>query len=620
MGKSWDQGRVARISGLLLLLVFKAPVAFSDDFFGDRLSVREQYSFDASIESMKSTGESLGALQLLMMYQSFSEGRCEDYFAVESAAKKGDEKNQYILSDLYRQGYCVPQDDARALYWVRQAAEGGYEDAYYDLGIFLVHGIGTEKRPGAAVPWLEKATALRIEAYHQLALIYFSGAGVTQNFGKAHKYALRGAALGDPAAQAITAMIEAQAGFDFSDPVDAYKWVLLANASGQQNILEALSDLTETLEESLDTSQISRAQSAAASFMPLSLEPPASPDPTDVDLPEVDAKEILELSADQANARLDSLKLDRDRYLFFKAIAEDNLAVTALFIRAGASPETRSPTMYDTALLHAARNGSGHVTRFLVSEGADIDKSVNHDNDTPVLVALSGGHRELAEYLIAQGAELDHPGIMYNAVEFDDRNFLAMLVSKGVPIDQEYVGTPLSHAVSAMDDDGDRRCYPESAAYLIEQGARLDGKDFLGQSLLQIAIDAVNPTECVRLLLKSGVSQASEYGREPLFIAILSGHTDVVRLLLEHGADPNLTYSLPASKVPMILEGEAKSAVMSGGSVLQLAVVEQHAAVARLLVRHGADPNAADELGRTPLSIATDRGDSLMVSVLRGEM
>ena len=70
-------------------------------------------------------------------------------------------------------------------------------------------------------------------------------------------------------------------------------------------------------------------------------------------------------------------------------------------------PETSSPTLYDTALLHAARNGSERVARFLVSEGADIDRSVNHDNDTPVLIALSGHHRELADFLIAEGAELE---------------------------------------------------------------------------------------------------------------------------------------------------------------------------------------------------------------------
>jgi ankyrin repeat protein len=56
---------------------------------------------------------------------------------------------------------------------------------------------------------------------------------------------------------------------------------------------------------------------------------------------------------------------------------------------------------------------------------------------------------------------------------------------------------------------------------------------------------------------------------------------------------------------------------MNGGSLLQVAVVEQ---LARLLVQHGANKDAADNLGRTPLSVAESNGDSLMVAVLKGEM
>ena len=113
--------------------------------------------------------------------------------------------------------------------------------------------------------------------------------------------------------------------------------------------------------------------------------------------------------------------------MFFKAIAEDNVAVTALFILAGASPETEGFVLFDTPLLHAARNGSTRVAQYLIAAGADVDRSINHANDTPVLLAVSGGHRELAELLIAEGVKLDHPGIMYNAVEFNDPTFLATL-------------------------------------------------------------------------------------------------------------------------------------------------------------------------------------------------
>jgi ankyrin repeat protein len=70
----------------------------------------------------------------------------------------------------------------------------------------------------------------------------------------------------------------------------------------------------------------------------------------------------------------------------------------------------------------------------------------------------------------------------------------------------------------------------------------------------------------------------------------------------------------------MILIGDAKSTVINGGSLLQLVVVEQHAGIARLLVQHGSDKDAADNLGRTPLSVAESNGDNLVIAVLKGEM
>jgi hypothetical protein len=91
-----------------------------------------------------------------------------------------------------------------------------------------------------------------------------------------------------------------------------------------------------------------------------------------------------------------------------------------------------------------------------------------------------------------------------------------------------------------------------------------------GQSLLQNAIDTVNPVGCVKLLLQNGASQAAVEGHEPLFGSVISGNAELVRLLLEHGADPNLCFELEADQVPMILVEDAKSTVMNGGSLLQL--------------------------------------------------
>lgn len=601
-------------------LLGMATVAHGDAFFGKELSAREKQSLDDSTDTLLSTMESMGDLKLLLMYDGFEKGECSDFFEVETEAKGGDGRMQHVLSDLYRRGICVPQDDERALYWAGTAAQGRHTPAYFDFGVFLLEGVGGEKRPAAAIPWLIKTADERPDAYFQLASIYVSGVGVPQSYAIAHDYAIKGAKRGAIRAQVMAAILTNISGLDFYDPVEAYQWVLLAKANGNEAVQSSLEEIEAELNRTLSTEKISAAQVAAARFEPIEAAAKASNQPERIELPKIAFADVRELSKTRANAMLEQHGLARDRFVFFNAIEEDNLGVVALYLRAGASANTVSPLINDSALLHAARNGSVSVVRLLIDAGADIDGSVNHDHDTPLLLALSGHHREVVDLLIEAGARVDHPGIIYNAVEFDDPALLEVLRLKGAAIDKEYVSTPLANAVAGTDEELERTCWPRSASYLIEHGAKLDVVDMLGQSLLQKAVMTKNPTECIRVLLEGGASQAASGGQAPLFIAVIKGNAETVELLLEHDADPQRHYRFEKGEVPMILEGLSRSTVMNGGSLLQVAVAEKHAAIARHLVRHGADPDAKDDLDRSPRSIAEERGDSLLLAVFRGDL
>lgn len=608
---------VCLVSSLILL---NAQQIYADDFFGDELSEREKYSQQASMNELSGTIEIIDTMKMLLDYAAFEEGRCEDYFEIESAAKNGDAKSQWILSDLYRKGFCAPQDDARALHWLEKAANAGLVDAYFDYGLFLKDGVGGKKNPKAAISWLEKATEQRVEAYRVLATIYLNGEGVPTNFNKGFQYALRGASYGDPFAQYLVAIIlQAEQGFEFSSPVESYKWALIAKSSGREEFADHLSGVIDNLEESLTTKQIAAAQEAATNWAPKEWEVKESTNLTDIKLPEVKPAQVTNLTTHQAQNLLQDLGLERDRFLFFKAIAEDNVGVTALYIRAGASVEVFSPTLFFTPLLCAASSGSERVVKYLIAVGADIDRALNSGSDTAVLYAFSRGHRNIAEYLIERGAKLDHPGIMYNAVEFNDPVLLAELKSKGVPVDEEYVSTPLANAVSAVDDNGDRHCLTASAEFLLNSGARTNVLNSNGDSLVQSAMGTTNPYPCVKLLLENGASLTASTGQEPLFYAVMIGNADVVELLLTHGANANLTLTLTEDQVPYALGEKAKEVVLNGGSILHVAVEEQHASIARFLVQYGANVDTKNNKGRTPLSAARASNDALMVSILEAE-
>jgi ankyrin repeat protein len=96
-------------------------------------------------------------------------------------------------------------------------------------------------------------------------------------------------------------------------------------------------------------------------------------------------------------------------------------------------------------------------------------------------------------------------------------------------------------------------------------------------------------------------NQASDHrSGTPLVLAAQRGHLEVVRLLLERGADPNLSE-----------EGNAPH-----GRALYSAVYDRHLEVARLLLEHGANPNQEVESSADAPSIAIMNSDTKMIELL----
>jgi len=86
----------------------------------------------------------------------------------------------------------------------------------------------------------------------------------------------------------------------------------------------------------------------------------------------------------------------------------------------------------------------------------------------------------------------------------------------------------------------------------------------------------------------------------PLRNAANAGHLEIVKLLLEHGADPNLPEPGMAPR----------------GSALYVAAAAGHHEIARLLLERGADPNAMLESSGDGLSRATMNKDEKMIELL----
>ena len=138
--------------------------------------------------------------------------------------------------------------------------------------------------------------------------------------------------------------------------------------------------------------------------------------------------------------------------------------------------------------------------------------------------------------------------------------------------------------------------HPDTVTMLLDRGAQAHQRDRFGRSALFKAAAAGNAATARRLLLRAADPNWSKYdgpavlsgeGERPLHVAV--HFPEVMKLLLEHGADPD-------RRMPF-----------TGTTPLHLAAGSCEAASLALLLARSPDPNARDEHGDTPLTHAVRR-------------
>lgn len=266
-----------------------------------------------------------------------------------------------------------------------------------------------------------------------------------------------------------------------------------------------------------------------------------------------------------------------------------------------------------TALLHAAREGHIEAASALLDGGADIDQVSGGDRTSPLLMATLNGQFDLAMTLIERGADPNLAATTDGAAPL-----FAALQTQWAP--KSNYPQPRAH-------DNQKTGYVEVVAALLEAGAdpnmRLNTHLWYWEyQLTKIGLD-----------LK---------GATPFWRAALAQDIPVMRMLVAHGADPEIPTSWPAvgmrerrqqdgrqqedSALPHIPEDAPNNwpihAAAGGGwlglgSFSMRAVPGQFIPAVRYLIEElGADVNKVDSWGYTPIHYAASRGDNEMIEYL----
>lgn len=237
-----------------------------------------------------------------------------------------------------------------------------------------------------------------------------------------------------------------------------------------------------------------------------------------------------------------------------------------------------------TSLLYAARDGRVEEAKLLVAAGANVELA-EANGIRPLLMALLNNQLPIARLLIEHGADV-------NADDFWGRAPLFAAVEyRNLDMNNRDEDSPTTNYV-------DRAPILDMIALLIEHGANVNAQT-----------REVPPSR--RWLYSLGdVSWVDFTGQTPFLRAALSGDTATMRLLLEHGADPNL--ATQAGTTPLMAAAGVNWVVAQTYTESKQSLLD----AIDLCFEHGADVNAANSMGLTALLGAANRGSNEIIRKL----
>jgi uncharacterized protein len=231
----------------------------------------------------------------------------------------------------------------------------------------------------------------------------------------------------------------------------------------------------------------------------------------------------------------------------------------------------------------------------VIDAGTNLNLQDQHKS-TLLSSAVGFGHLEAMQILLKAGADPNLSGKVPNLLAIDQQELRPLIAKYSEPTHPLNLAAALGHLAMIQP--------------LVDAGADINFRDEQGRSAIDIAIKEGHQA-IVKLLRQAGaeLSQGSEaVSADALLGAAKKGNVEILRSALEAGISPNAS------------EAGVRQRQDRSKTALIFACEGGHLEAASLLIEFGADVNLSDragkKLGRTPLMYAAESDNADLVQLL----
>jgi ankyrin repeat protein len=306
-----------------------------------------------------------------------------------------------------------------------------------------------------------------------------------------------------------------------------------------------------------------------------------------------------------------------------EAAAAGNTAVLEKLLKAGANPNTPGPDGM-TPLMVIARTTNVAAARVLLDNGADVNAKEQQKSQTALMWAAAQSQAKMVKELVKRGADVNARATVNN-MSTASYNPLGMMDWPANVSSEPRAGQPLAGGLTPLLYASREGCTGCVKA-LIDGRVDLNLQDPQGVTALIMATQNLQ-FDTAALLIKAGadVNRWDLWGRTPLYMTVdvntlphggradrpsldLTSGLDVIRMLLEAGANPNLQLKLFPPYRNQGADRGVDGMLTIGTTPLLRAAKALDAPAAKLLVDHGARLDLPNNRGITPVMAAAGMG------------